>query len=85
MIEIAKRISCHRALLRDDAQLEEELASFTEGHGFDAVIITAAAKSNDPVDLSTKILRQKGVIVIVGAVPMNIQRDPYFYQKRIGT
>lgn len=83
MIEIAKRISCHRALLRDDAQLEEELASFTEGHGFDAVIITAAAKSNDPVDLSTKILRQKGVIVIVGAVPMNIQRDPYFYQKEL--
>lgn len=83
MVEIAKKLSCHRALPRNDAQLENELDSFTEGHGFDAVIITAAAKSNDPVDLSTKILRQKGAIVIVGAVPMNIQRDPYFYQKEL--
>ena len=83
MVEIARRLSCHRTLPRDNAQLEDELDSFTEGHGFDTVIITAAAKSNDPVDLSTRILRQKGVIVIVGAVLMNIQRDPYFYQKEL--
>ena len=47
------------------------------------MIITAAAQSADPVELATAILRQKGVIVIVGAVPMNVPREPYFYKKEL--
>jgi hypothetical protein len=35
------------------------------------------------VELATTILRQKGVIVIVGAVPMNIPREPHFYKKEL--
>ena len=54
-----------------------------EARGFDAVIITAATQSTDPVELATAILRQKGVIVIVGAVPMNIPREPHFYKKEL--
>jgi hypothetical protein len=49
-------------------------AAFTRGCGFDAVIITAATQSTDPVELAASILRQKGVMVIVGAVPMNMLR-----------
>ena len=37
----------------------------------------------DPVELATAILRQKGVIVIVGPVPMNIPREPHFYKKEL--
>ena len=47
------------------------------------MIITAATQSTDPVELATAILRQKGVIVIVGAVPMNIPREPHFYKKEL--
>jgi polar amino acid transport system substrate-binding protein len=47
------------------------------------VIITAATQSTDPVELATAILRQKGVLVIVGAVPMNIPREPHFYKKEL--
>jgi polar amino acid transport system substrate-binding protein len=83
MVEIAKKLCCHCAMARDDSQLDSEIDFFTEGHGFDAVIITAAAKSNDPIELSTAILRQKGAIVVVGAVPMNIPREPHFYQKEL--
>ena len=56
---------------------------FTSGMGADAVIITAATKSNRPVNLGSEIVRQKGRIVIVGAVGMNIQRDPHFYKKEL--
>lgn len=83
MVDLAKKISGHSAMTRNDSKLDSEIDFFTEGHGFDSVIITAATKSSDPVEISTSILRQKGVIVIVGAVPMNIPREPHFYKKEL--
>jgi polar amino acid transport system substrate-binding protein len=52
--------------------------NFTNGHGFDSIIITAAAPTNDPIVLSTEICRKKGRIVVVGAVKMDVPRDPHF-------
>jgi predicted dehydrogenase/threonine dehydrogenase-like Zn-dependent dehydrogenase len=82
-VELARRLSCHDARLRSDPRLESEIDCFTQGHGFDSVIITAGSKSNDPVNLATTVLRHKGVLVIVGAVPMNISREPHFYRKEL--
>jgi polar amino acid transport system substrate-binding protein len=83
MSALAARTSCHEARTRSDAGLESAFADFTGGRGFDSVIITAATQSADPVELATSLLRQKGVIVIVGAVPMNIPREPFFYKKEL--
>ncbi|MBE3144721.1 MAG: bi-domain-containing oxidoreductase [Planctomycetes bacterium] len=83
MVKLGTTISCHATAARGDANLDSAIEFFTEGHGFDSVIITAAAKTSDPVELATAILRQKGVIVIVGAVPMNIPREPHFYKKEL--
>ena len=83
MVELAAKHSCHAARTRPDAGLEPAFAAFTGGRGFDSVIITAATQSTDPIELATAILRQKGAIVIVGAVPMNIPREPYFYKKEL--
>jgi polar amino acid transport system substrate-binding protein len=83
MAALAAKAGCHVARVRSDAGLDSAFATFTGGHGFDAVIITAATQSTDPVELATAILRQKGVIVIVGAVPMVIPREPHFYKKEL--
>lgn len=83
MVELGRSLGCHAARERNDANLEAEIDYFTAGHGFDSVIITAAAKTSDPIELSTSILRQRGVIVVVGAVPMNIPREPHFYKKEL--
>ncbi len=83
MVALAEKTSCHAARTRSDTVMESAFAAFTGGRGFDAVIITAATQSTDPVELATTILRQKGVIVIVGAVPMNIPREPHFYKKEL--
>jgi polar amino acid transport system substrate-binding protein len=80
---LARTLGCHAAMARGHADLGSGLDSFTGGRGFDSVIITAAAKTSDPVELATAILRQKGVIVVVGAVPMNIPREPHFYKKEL--
>lgn len=44
----------------------------------DAVIITAATSSDDPVSLAADLCRDRGRIVVVGDVGMGIERAPYY-------
>jgi polar amino acid transport system substrate-binding protein len=81
-VEMAKK-SGVLALNRNNPDLSSTCREITSGYGFDSVIITAAAHSNDPVELASKLARKKGKIVIVGSVKMDIQREPYFYQKEL--
>ncbi len=62
--------------------LEGVSAAFTDGHGADAVIITAATSSNQPIEIAAEISRAKGRVVVVGMVGMNVPRDP-FYRKEL--
>jgi predicted dehydrogenase/threonine dehydrogenase-like Zn-dependent dehydrogenase len=50
----------------------------SSGHGADAVLIAADTKSDQPVELAGEIARDKGIVVAVGAVGMNIPRTVYF-------
>ena len=43
----------------------------------DTVIITAASISNDPIEVATKIARNKAKIVVIGDVPLNISRNDF--------
>ena len=52
--------------------------NLTDGHGVDGVLICAGTSSNEPIDLSGKVTREKGRVIVVGAVNMNIPRDDYF-------
>lgn len=54
----------------------------TANHGVDAVIITAATKSNQPIELAAELCREKGRVVVVGAVGMDVPRRP-FYEKEL--
>jgi polar amino acid transport system substrate-binding protein len=83
MVALAAKNSCHAARTRSDTGLDSAITAFTGGRGFDSVVITAATQSSDPVELATAILRQKGVVVIVGSVPMQIPREPHFYKKEL--
>jgi predicted dehydrogenase/threonine dehydrogenase-like Zn-dependent dehydrogenase len=83
LIKLATELGLHAALKRDDSNLISACDNFTNGHGFDSVIITAATQSSDPIVLSSEIIRKKGKIIIVGAVKMDIPRDPYFYKKEL--
>jgi threonine dehydrogenase-like Zn-dependent dehydrogenase len=56
--------------------------SLTGGHGADAVIVTAATTSSQPVALAGELARDKGRVVLVGAVGMDVPRRPY-YEKEL--
>jgi predicted dehydrogenase/threonine dehydrogenase-like Zn-dependent dehydrogenase len=79
--DLALTLGCDRcAISNDDAVPEAQ--SFTRGYGADAVVITAATTSNQPVELAIQCARKRGTVVAVGAVGMNIPRSP-FYEKEI--
>lgn len=83
LIELAKELGADAALNRQDANLQAFINNFTYGHGFDSIIITAATPSNDPIELSAEIARKKGRVVVVGAIKMDVPRDPHFYRKEL--
>lgn len=57
-------------------------AGFSRGHGVDAVIITAATDSDEPMHQAAQMCRKRGRIVLVGVVGLNLMRDD-FYEKEL--
>lgn len=79
--EIAQKYGCAATFPSNRDYLKDAIAH-THTIGFDSVIITASTSSNQPVELAIDLLRKKGSIVVVGAVPMNVARD-VFYRKEL--
>ncbi|NNC93976.1 MAG: Gfo/Idh/MocA family oxidoreductase [Chitinophagales bacterium] len=82
-VDLANNMNVATAVNRKDEILIRRCENFTNGHGFDKIIITAAAPSNDPIELSAEIARKKAAVVVVGAVKMDVPRDPHFYRKEL--
>lgn len=63
-------------------QASELTPAFTDGKGFDAVIIAADTPSSEPVELAAAIARSRATIVAAGAVGETLPRKPY-YEKEL--
>ena len=59
----------------------EEVAGLTGGLGADAVLIAAATQSDGPIALAGEAVRQKGRVVAVGTVGLNLPRRPYYFKE----
>lgn len=79
-IELAKKLGAHLALTPQEAG--EAVLGFTDNFGADASVIYASTTSSEPVNLSMDLLRQKGRVIVVGDVGMNISREK-MYRKEI--
>ncbi len=82
-VRIANEHSADSAINRGDSNLISACDNFTDGKGFDAVIITAGTLSNDPIELAGSLARKKGKVVVVGVVKTDIPRDPHYYRKEL--
>lgn len=56
--------------------------SLTKGRGVDKVIITAATNSNEPIELSEHIARDRGIICMIGVTQLNLDRRS-FYEREL--
>lgn len=61
-----------------DENMKKLVLDWSRGRGADAVLITAATQSNQPVELAGEISRLKGRVVAVGMVGLDIPRNLYF-------
>lgn len=73
--QLAEELGAEKAV---SGGLVEAAMAFANGHGVDAVLITAATKSNEPVTVAGEICRMKGRVVVTGLVGMDIPRDQYY-------
>lgn len=63
---------------RSDESIVQNIMSATDGQGLDAVIISADTGSNDPVEFSSRVLRDKGHITAIGAIKMDLPRKDFY-------
>jgi predicted dehydrogenase/threonine dehydrogenase-like Zn-dependent dehydrogenase len=66
-VDLANVLGADHAFIGDDASASK-INSITEGRGVDCTIISAAAKSAAPCQQALRITRDRGRIVVVGAV-----------------
>jgi len=81
-IELARRLGAVAGARPEGDELERLVLERTEGHGADAVILTAAGKDSGPLELAARIARDRGIVVAVGDIPLSIPRRP-FYEKEL--
>ena len=55
---------------------------FSRGRGVDAVLVTAATQSSEPIHQAALMCRQRGRIVLVGVAGLELSRDD-FYKKEL--
>lgn len=53
-------------------------AIYSRGRGVDAVIVTAATKSSEPIHQAALMCRKRGRIVLVGVTGLELSRDDFF-------
>ena len=53
-------------------------ARFSRGRGVDAVLITAATHSSEPMHQAALMCRQRGRVVLVGVTGLELSRDDFF-------
>jgi predicted dehydrogenase/threonine dehydrogenase-like Zn-dependent dehydrogenase len=51
---------------------------FSRGRGVDAVVVTAATKSSEPMHQAALMCRKRGRIVLVGVTGLELSRDDFF-------
>ena len=80
-LEVGRQNGCDQVIHANDGQLATRIGKLTGGHGVDSTIITAGTSSNSPIEQAGLITREKGTVVVVGAVGMNLPREPYYMKE----
>jgi predicted dehydrogenase/threonine dehydrogenase-like Zn-dependent dehydrogenase len=81
-VDQAKALGLDEGLVPTENDIEQRVRNLTQGFGLDTVILTAAARSDEPVNLAMRLVRRKGRVVVVGDVGLALQRAA-MYQKEL--
>jgi predicted dehydrogenase/threonine dehydrogenase-like Zn-dependent dehydrogenase len=70
------------ALVETGGDTTESILDWTKGRGVDAVLLTAATHSSDPIRRAPHIARDRANIVVVGDIGLELERTP-LYEKEL--
>lgn len=79
-VELAKTLGAGDGCASNEG-VKDAVLKWSRGRGADAVLITAATQSDEPVELAGEISRLRGRVVAVGLVGMNVPRQIYFQRE----
>ncbi|MBF0555806.1 MAG: bi-domain-containing oxidoreductase [Nitrospirae bacterium] len=78
--EMARKFGVHMAFATPE-EFTNGVNRLTEGYGADAVIVTAAAKGKEPIDLAVDASRFGGRVVVVGVVDIHPHRNDLWHKE----
>jgi predicted dehydrogenase/threonine dehydrogenase-like Zn-dependent dehydrogenase len=81
-VELAQRLGLDYNLVTGEVDGLNMVKLFTEGVGADAVLLCAGTASSQPVNQAFQMARERGRIVIVGAVGMNLERADFYHKEQ---
>jgi len=81
-LALAKRFGAEVADLSVGQDPVAAANAFSRGRGVDAVIVTAATKSSEPMHQAALMCRKRGRIILVGVTGLKLSRDD-FYKKEL--
>ena len=81
-VERAEGVSVDLALVETGDDTTAAVSAWTRGLGVDAVLVTAATRSSDPVRRAPGLARDRATVVLVGDVGLELDRRP-LYEKEL--
>lgn len=77
-LELARRFGAEVVDLSAGQDPVKTAEFYSRGRGVDAVIVTAATKSSEPMHQAALMCRKRGRIVLVGVTGLELSRDDFF-------
>jgi len=77
-VRLAETLGLDFACLNSDWPQDVAHAAGLEGRGADVVLITASTRSGEPIRLAGQVARDRGIVVVVGDVRVDVPREQYY-------
>lgn len=77
-VALALELGADQAVTLGQGDPAAVTSAVSGGIGADAVLVTAGTVSNQPIEMSADLARDRGRVVLVGAVGLDMPREPYF-------
>ena len=80
MCELARQSGIDAVAVGDE-EARGACGALSGGRGADSIIITAGSKSDGPIELAAELARDRGRVVVVGLVGLNIPRNEFYHKE----
>lgn len=80
-LNLAKRLGADMIINPLDHNSRIKVNELTKGYGLDSIIICASSESPKPLEDAVELIRDKGKIVILGGIPISINRAKLYMKE----